>query len=125
MRTQATSFLFLVIFMAIVAGTTSYCTYDNEVDLYGPGVCDTVAVKYNTTVANILSQNCSGCHSVTSTATNKPMDTYLALKPYIIDGSFGHSIKGTGGYVIMPPSGPLNNCQIEQIEAWIKAGYPQ
>lgn len=124
MQIQGTTLLILCFFLAIIGTTSTRCTYDNEIDLYGSGNCDTLAVKYSATIAPIIQQNCASCHSPTATATNKPMDTYATLKKYVEDGSLGHSIRATGGYDIMPQSGPLNNCQLQQIEAWIHAGYP-
>jgi cytochrome c5 len=111
-------------FLTFAALQLASCTYENEAELYGPVNCDTSAVKYSTVVQPLLKQNCNGCHSVTSSVTNKPMDTYAALKPYIENGSFGYSIRGTNGYDIMPQSGPMSNCNLEKIEAWINAGFP-
>jgi cytochrome c5 len=111
-------------FLAMAALQLASCTYENEAELYGNVVCDTVNVKYSTVIKPILDLNCKGCHSVISSVTNKPMDTYATLKPYVENGSFGHSLRATGGYDIMPQSGPLSNCDLEKIEAWIKAGYP-
>ncbi len=113
----------VTVFLLIVAGLVGSCTYDNEEALYGTS-CDTALVSYRNSVAPIINQNCISCHGSASIVTSKPMDSYNLIRPYIQNGALGHSIRGTGGYNQMPPSGPLSACELRTIEKWIEAGYP-
>lgn len=100
------------------------CYYDKEEVLYpGTGSCDTANVKYSTTVNSILSQNCFSCHSGGSPSGNISMDNYTAVKFYVDNGRLVGAIKHLSGFRAMPDGGgKLTDCQIKQIDAWIRAG---
>jgi cytochrome c5 len=86
-------------------------------------VCDTAVVSYSAQVVPILAAKCYSCHAVATNVAQSPFETYATLQDYI-DGALVNSLKGTGGYEAMPPSGALSACDIEKIEAWVKAGAP-
>ncbi len=98
------------------------CYYDNEEDLYGgAGGCDTTSVRYSGEVQNILQNQCYSCHAVSSNVAGSPFDTYATLKPYAEDGTLLSRIN-TPGPGQMPPTGLMNACDRQKIEAWVKAG---
>lgn len=124
MQTKPILLSLVAIFLLIGLLQLGACTYENELDLYGTTTCDTTSLSYKTDIQPILATNCYACHAATSSVTNKPMDSYAAIKPYIQNGALLNSIKGTGGYDIMPTSGPMSNCNISKVESWIQAGFP-
>lgn len=111
----------LLLVMASVVFTAG-CYYDNEEDLYGaPGGCDTTDVRYAGDVLAILQNQCYSCHAVSSNVAGSPFDTYATLKPYAQDSTLLSRIN-TPGPGQMPPTGLMNACDRQKIEAWIKAG---
>lgn len=83
-----------------------------------PG-CDTVTYAYNADVKIIITNNCAGCHfagSPDGTLTDHPH-----LQAKALDGSLVKSLRGQG-YAQMPPTGRLNDCDIQGIEKWVQAG---
>lgn len=96
----------------------SGCYYDVEEELYPQkNNCDLSDITYSTKIKSIVSQNCalSGCH-VTG-AQQPDLSDYNKL-------SANASRVNAQAVVskIMPPSGPMNSCDIEALKAWIDAG---
>ena len=96
------------------------CYYDNEEELYpyAPS-CDTTNVDFSTIIQPIFVTNCarSGCH-VPGTG-RKDLTTYSGIKDIVDDGQLEERVILLGN---MPPTGPLNRCDITKIETWIKNG---
>jgi len=95
------------------------CYYDVEEELYGVASCDTTAITYSGVVAPMLTNNgCLSCHA--SPATNgggNVLDNYNSIKQLVDNGVF------VSGAARMPPSAPvLNDCNIQQLQAWVNAG---
>jgi mono/diheme cytochrome c family protein len=83
-------------------------------------------------VQPILTRNCAGCHGA------RPKEGYdmRTLESIMKGGEDGPLIKagdpagslliqvlrGQEGHPKMPPSGPLDDADVQKIEAWIKAG---
>lgn len=106
------------------------CYYDKEEELYPPQPCDTSNVSYAITIVPILSNRCYSCHS-NANAQNfgngisfegyANISSYFATSTQIFIGAINHQ----AGYPAMPPAEPkLTSCNINQIESWIAAGYP-
>jgi cytochrome c5 len=93
------------------------CYYDSEEELYGTANCDTTAVKYSTTVNSILENNCYGCHKGT---VDIPFGTYDELKVFADAGTLLNRMRDASNP--MPPTGVLDACTINKIDAWVKAG---
>lgn len=81
--------------------------------------CDTVVYTYNANIKNIIINNCAGCHF--SGSPDGMLTDYLHLQAYALNGSIMGSLKGQG-YVLMPPTGKLSDCEVKGIERWILAG---
>jgi cytochrome c5 len=87
--------------------------------------CDTVNVKYSTTIKPILDVSCLGCHG---TGTNPDMSNYGVLSSYLATNSqtLLNDINFVTGANPMPPNGApkLSDCNLKQFHIWIQAGFP-
>lgn len=102
------------------------CYYDNEEELYPPGIgvtCDTVAVSYATVVQPILQTNCYNCHAQGSSSGNVSLGNYQNVLVYVNNGSLYGAIAHLSGFSPMPKGGnQLLSCDINKIKSWIDAG---
>ena len=101
------------------------CYYDNAEALY-PTLntsCDTTNVTYSGTLVPILNDNCTGCHSGPNPSGSISLTSLAGLQVQASSGLLMNSLKGTG-VPIMPPSGSLPPCKIEQFQIWIRIGMP-
>jgi mono/diheme cytochrome c family protein len=88
--------------------------------------CNTSDVTYTNTVKSILDSNCalSGCHN--SGSGNGSLASYDDAVAFAAQGRIVGAIKHQDGFVAMPQTGgKLEDCEINQIEAWISDGAPQ
>lgn len=109
----------LIIFLFIAMAFSS-CYYDVEEELYPQrNNCDTTAVTYATKIAPIISQNCalSGCH--VAGAQQPDLSDYNKLNANLPRVNERAVISKT-----MPPTGPLDKCDVEALETWISSGAP-
>ena len=83
-----------------------------------PG-CDTVTYTYNANIKTIITNNCAGCHFAGS--PDGTLTDYPHLQAKALDGGLIKSLKGQG-YILMPPTGRLSECEIKGIENWVQAG---
>ena len=102
------------------------CYYDNEEELYEywyqQNTCDTVDVSFQEDIFPIIQGNCAttGCH-VAGGSGNGIFENYANVKAKVDNGSFHNRVVVQRD---MPPSQPLNDCQIAQIDSWINQGAP-
>jgi hypothetical protein len=97
------------------------CFYDNAQDYYVnfPGAgCDTTAVSFAAKVKPILDNNCAtaGCHSGAFPAGNVDLTTVANAQTHA-DRIVFRTKQGT-----MPPSGAMNSCFVNTLEAWVNQG---
>lgn len=103
------------------------CYYDNEEELYkdyyGDNKCDTVQVTWTTHIQAIVQGNCaiSGCHVAGGSGTGV-LETYNNVAAIANNGKLADRVLVRKD---MPPTSPLTDCQMKQIQAWINAGTPQ
>jgi cytochrome c5 len=109
----------LLIFLAFEG-----CYYDNEEELYPGTVCDTAAPSYLTTIKPIISGNCTGCHGGASPTAGLSLTSHSDLTAAITNRNLMDHLTQQNGFSLMPPSGRLSNCRIDQINAWIVNGMP-
>lgn len=104
----------------------SSCYYDNKEDLYifYQNQCDTTAISYSLDIEPIMTAQCVSCHNTNSAAGNVNLDSYEHVKASGQSGSLYGTVTATNGYNIMPESGPMIQCNIDKISAWINAGMP-
>jgi hypothetical protein len=83
-------------------------------------VCDTVSVMtYADHVWPVIDLNCKSCHSGASPSGGIPLTNYCEVALQASTGLLAGVMRG-GTYPIMPPSSPLPECQIRQVELWIQ-----
>lgn len=120
------SVLASVAFMMLITSGTG-CTFDNEEEYYANNGCDTSTVTYSGSVAPIMNQTCSPCHSQ-SGGTLPFFDTYASIKEYLdmgTDTNLIQRINFVGPNAPMPQGGTkMPICDIRKIELWIADGYP-
>jgi hypothetical protein len=83
--------------------------------------CDTIStVTFSGIVWPIIELNCRGCHSGSSPSGNVLLTNYNEV---YVQATNGHltGVLRDGTYVLMPPSGPLSECKIRQVEIWVAA----
>ena len=113
---------FLPLFILAVILFVS-CYYDNVEALY-PSLnssCDTTNVTYSGTLVPILNNNCTGCHGTSSPSGSISLTSYTNFQTVAASGLLINALKGNG-VSIMPPSGALSTCRINQFQVWITKG---
>jgi len=119
----------ILIFTLLMIGLQS-CYYDNAEELY-PNIetnCNIENLSFSTTVTEILSSRCYGCHNNANANTygeGIKLEDYTDVKNAVDGGRLLGSIKQEPGFAAMPiGAAKLDDCKISQIEAWINAGAP-
>lgn len=104
----------------------SGCYYDVEEELYPPtGICDTTNVTYTATVAPIMTEYCTSCHSGSSPSGNIDLSDYTNVKLYAQDGSLYGSMSHDPNWSEMPQGGnKLDDCTLLKVKIWIDNGTP-
>ena len=90
--------------------------------------CNTDGVTYTNTVKEIFDANCSsaGCHESGSINGSGSLADYNDALTFVAQGRILGALRHEDGFVAMPPTGSqLDDCEIQQIEAWISDGAPQ
>lgn len=110
-----------------VALTFTACFYDKADVVYptSSSTCDTTTVTYSNQIVSILNAQCNYCHGAAANSIGGGiyLNTYAALKPYVINGSFLNSILQNGKASAMPKNGAkMDNCSILKIQSWINKG---
>jgi cytochrome c5 len=101
------------------------CYYDNEEALYPGTVCDTTSPSYTTTISTIISSNCQSCHAGSTPSAGLSLTSYSQVKSAVETRNLLNHLLQKNGYSLMPPSGQLSNCNIDQINSWIANGMPE
>jgi uncharacterized membrane protein len=87
------------------------------------GTCDTANVKFATFISPIVQNKCLGCHNAVNPGGNVRLDSYAAIKTSVQSGKFWGSIAYAAGVSKMPKGiDQLPQCELNKIQAWIKAG---
>jgi mono/diheme cytochrome c family protein len=92
----------------------------NEVD------CTTTTNTY-AAVKSIIDANCIGCHSYGGSAVaHGDFSSYSGLQNYLNSSSstFVAAISATDDSR-MPPAAAMSSADIEQLNCWIEAGFPE
>lgn len=100
------------------------CYYDNEEALYPGTVCDTVSPSFATTILPIIEKNCASCHSGAAPSAGLSLSNYNEVKSAVNNNFLLDRVLQLNGSTVMPPSGPLTNCNLDQINSWISQGMP-
>jgi cytochrome c5 len=103
------------------------CYKDNEEELYPTNgeTCDTENVSFADQVWPAINNNCVACHSGAGASAGIRMGNHAELVQAVNGGRFVGAIKHESGFSAMPQGGAkLDDCSIQQIDAWIADGMP-
>ena len=115
--------LCLCVFSALMV--TPSCVSNNEEELYPDQPCDTTQVTYSGTIAPIINQNCLACHGAIAPSSGIPLEGYDNLKAVVDDERLVGALRWQDGFSPMPQEAPqLPECDLDQIDVWVKAGAP-
>jgi hypothetical protein len=85
--------------------------------------CDTLNVKFSTSVMPLIDQKCKGCHSGSSPSGGIALTNYAQVKATVGNGSLVGSITHKAGYKPMPEgSAKMPFCDIRKIQIWVAKG---
>lgn len=85
--------------------------------------CDSLAFRYSTDIAPIMSTFCNGCHSGNFPSSGIVTSTYAGLSTTISNGSLLGSLEHLVPYSAMPKNAnQLSICNRTKIRKWIQAG---
>lgn len=121
-----TKFTSWPVMVALLLLTLSGCYYDNEEELYQyyyqANACDTTNVSFAADIFPIIQGNCAtaGCH-VAGGGGPGIFSNYAGIMDKVNNGSFENRVLIQRD---MPPSGALTDCQINLLQAWLRAGTP-
>ncbi len=87
--------------------------------------CDTSAVTYTSTIAPIMQNNCTGCHSASNPSGGIQLTAYSGVAAIAGNGKLVGSVNFAPGFSSMPQNGSqLNACDRKKIAIWVAHGYP-
>ncbi len=87
--------------------------------------CDTVNFAYSSRVKDIMSTWCIGCHNPSSAGGGFDLSTYNGVAASVANNKLLGSMKHMSGFIPMPQGGDqIQACDINAIEKWINAGFP-
>ena len=87
------------------------------------GECNLESVSFSATVYPILKRQCTGCHQSGFQEGSVRLDNYTEIQKQVNNGKLMGSIRHDPGFVAMPPGNvSMNDCSIQQIQAWINEG---
>lgn len=114
--------------LMILSLLVSSCYRDNREELYQNFTndgCDTSMVTYSEVIRPLSFDNCaiSGCHVGNTPQSGLDLSRYEDLMTIANDGRLMDRLTGNGP--IMPPGGPLPNCEISKMEIWVLDGAPK
>jgi len=85
--------------------------------------CDSMNVKYSSSIVPILTVYCIGCHNAKLVSGGVTLDTYMGASTVAKDGQLIGGV--TGALSRMPKYGnPLSACDIGKIRKWVNNGAP-
>lgn len=118
--------MLMFLLIGSLAGLSS-CYYDNEEALYpvrpGTSNCDTANPTYAATIQPIIQNNCQGCHSGGAPSGNLDLTSYNNVVSAVNSKNLFDHLLGSS-YSLMPPSGSLTECNINEFNSWINKGMP-
>ncbi len=119
----------LIFFTGFTTLMFTACYRDNVEELYPDAdlfsQCDTTStITYSGHITTLMQNYCYSCHGGTSPSSGFSLDSYSEIQPYAASGELMHRIHGDPGWNRMPPSFPLNQCQMRTFELWVNAGAP-
>lgn len=113
--------IFITLIIIVSIFSIESCYYDNEEYLYpSASACDTTLVSYSNDIAPVISTHCfGGCHNGSNPTGVFKLETYADVQNK--SGILVNALNGFG-VPLMPPSGKLSACTINNVRAWVNQG---
>ena len=111
-----------VVFVLIIAS----CQKDNKENLFGISTsCDSSIATYSGEISPICINSCAvtGCHLGSTPAAGLDLSDYDDVARVANNDKLMNRLQGISGPV-MPPGGPLPDCDIESFLEWVDSGAP-
>lgn len=86
--------------------------------------CDTMNVSFSNHILPMVQQNCEGCHTYPGASAGIILSDYNSISSIALNGQLYGVTHGGSSYPLMPPSGSLMECELDQIRIWIADGAP-
>ena len=86
------------------------------------GPCDTTNVTFSNTISPIMQTSCVGCHSGSKPGGNISLTNYQEILAQANNGKLLGSVTYTTGFVGMPVTTKLSDCDVNAIRIWISKG---
>jgi|GEM_PF-1841588 len=86
---------------------------------FGGGASSAGGVSYNGAVKSLLDRACVSCHNPSGSRANSPLQTYALAR------QFGVDVVSLSVAKRMPPSGGLADADIQLLQQWQQAGFPE
>ena len=120
---------FIILLLFVVSALCfipSGCENNNEEELYGLQICDTINITWESKISKILQTNCVECHNSAFNYRNIRHDTYAEELKVIQSGRLRGAVNHTVGFIPMPFNrNKLRACEVQQINLWLDNGYPE
>ncbi len=114
------SFLLVAICILLIG-----CESENIEEYFEDVECPTGDVSFQADVRPILDSHCMACHNSLAQLGGVVLETHDDVLFWIENERLLGSIKHLPGFFPMPQAGTmLDDCSIDQIEAWIESGAP-
>ncbi|MEY2963685.1 MAG: hypothetical protein RL754_946 [Bacteroidota bacterium] len=114
-----------LILFAISALLFSSCYYDNVENVYGTNSCQSSVTTYSEDVSLILQTHCTACHGSAGTSGGLNLEGHTNASASALSGSLMNRVqRNAGDALLMPPNGPLSDCEQEKLRQWISEGAP-
>ncbi len=86
--------------------------------------CNLESVSFTSDIQLIISNNCASCHTGTSPTGGIAFSSHSEISALANSGKLMDALMGSNGVSQMPPSGPMDDCNIDKITKWIEDGTP-
>jgi hypothetical protein len=85
--------------------------------------CDSTKFTYAAIIQPMMQVNCVSCHNPNNLRGGINLSNYNAIKSVALSGKLFGSITHASGFFPMPQNAnKLSDCQIKQVDKWIKGG---
>lgn len=86
--------------------------------------CDTTGtIAYTSHIKSIIDLSCVSCHGANSPSGGIKLLTASDVQAVAKTGKLLGALKRQSGYTAMPPAYALSDCEVRQVDLWIKQGY--
>jgi hypothetical protein len=112
------------LFFLFIAGLVAFASCKKDDDGGGDGGIDCDTVKYSTTIAPLLQNNCNnvGCHDSGAAQTNGDYTSYAGIETVAKNDTMRQKVLID---MSMPKgNGVLTQTELDQVECWLNAGAP-